>query len=145
MGVPEPVTAAHGRWRRPGRPRTGQYVAARAPMLIDGLIDRAHSDWPETSFVLSLPSGEQVFVLPHRDGPPCVAGHSGYVSICVLPFSRVAPGRSGGRCRMTPVDSQGQPAPTPFYEIDVRSGMLILGARSPEPARFDPGSPHATE
>src|SRR4051794_32357301 len=121
------VTSPH-RWHRPARPRAGQYVADRAPTLIDGLIDRAHGTSPETSFILSLPSGEQVLVPPHTAEQPCVARHSGYFRRCVLPFCELGPSRRGGRCRMTPVGRQGHPVSAPFYEVDLRSGMLVMGA-----------------
>ena len=126
--IPEQVTAAQPRWRRPARPRTGQHVPERAPNLIDGLIDRVHTDWPETSFILSLPSGEQIFMPWHVDGPPCAVDHTGYFRRCVLPFCQVSPSRGGGRCRMTPVALDDQPARTPFYAVDLRTGMLVMGA-----------------
>jgi len=126
--IPEQMTSGHPRWRRPARPRTGQCVPDRAPTLIDGLIDRVHLDWPQMSFILALPSGERVFMPRHTDGPPCVAAHSGYFRQFVLPFCQVDPTRSGGRCRMTPVAVDEQPALTPFYEIDLRSAMLVMGA-----------------
>lgn len=124
----EQPTPAQHRWRRQTRPRTGEYGPERAPSLIDGLIDRAHVAWPETSFILSLPSGEQIFMPRHTGGAPCGAEHSGYFRRLVLPFCRVDRSRRGGRCRMTPVALDGSSAPVPFYEVDLRSGMLVLGA-----------------
>ena len=132
--IPEQMTAGHSRWRRPARPRSGQFVPDSAPTLIDGLIDRVHLDWPETSFILALPSGEQVFIPRHTDGPPCAAAHSGYFRQFVLPFCVVDPTLGGGRCRMTPVAVDEQPALTPFYDIDLRSGTLVMGA-GPAPQR----------
>lgn len=126
--IPERATSAQHRWRRQTRPRTGQYGPERAPRLIDGLIDRVHLDWPETSFILWLPCGEQIFVPRHAGGGPCGAQHSGYFRRLVLPFCQVGPSCRGGRCRMTPVALDGHSAPAPFYEVDLRSGMLVLGA-----------------
>jgi len=116
------------RWPRPARPRGGQFVPDRAPTLIDGLIDRVHIDWPETSFILALPSGVQVFVPRHSAGPRCTADHSGYFGRFVLPYCAVDQTRGGGRCRMTPFAVDGQPTLTPFYEVDLGSGMLVMGA-----------------
>lgn len=132
--IPEQMTSTHPRWRRPGRPRSGHCSPDRAPGLIDGLIGRVHNDWPETAFVLALPSGEEVFVPRHAAGPPCAADHSGYFRECVLPFCATDPTRSGGRCRMKPLAVDEQPALMPFYEIDLRSGMLVMGA-GPGPHR----------
>ena len=136
--IPEQMTSAHPRWRRPARSRSGQCVPDGAPALIDGLIDRAHIDWPETSFILALPSGEGVFMPRHTDGPPCAADHSGYFRQYVLPFCQVDPTRSGGQCRMKPFAVDEQPAMSPFYEIDLRSGMLVLGS-GPAPHRDPAG------
>ena len=143
--IPEQSTSTHSRWRRPARPRSGLFVPDLAPTLIDGLIDRVHIDWPETSFILTLPTGEQIFMPRHTDGPRCAADHSGYFRHWVLPFCAVDPTRSGGRCRMNPVAVGEQPALTPFYEIDLRSGMLVMGAgpasHRDEPARALPPPP----
>jgi len=131
--IPEQNSWPHARWRRPARLRGGQCVPAIAPSLIDGLIDRVHLDWPDTSFILALPSGEEVFVPTHFSGPRCAAEHRGYYALFVLPFVRVDPTRGGGRCRMKPVTLDEPPARVPFYEIDLRSGMLVMGA-GPTPA-----------
>jgi hypothetical protein len=128
--IPEQMTSAYPGWRRPARPRAGVCVPDRAPTLIDGLINRVHIDWPEAAFVLGLPSEEQVFVPPHTDGPLCAADHSGYFRQCVLPLYAVDPTRSGGRCRMKPLAVDHHPPIMPFYEIDLRSGMLVMGAGS---------------
>ena len=62
-------------------------TAVRAARLIDALIDHAHSDWPETCFVLRMPSGEDVFLPAHRSGgTPCPLGHAGYFRDRVRPF-----------------------------------------------------------
>jgi len=126
--IPEQATFTRAAWRRTGRPRGGQFVPERAPALIDGLIDRVHLDWPETSFVLALPSGEQVFVPRHAAGPRCTADHAGYFGRFVRPYCAVDQSRGEGRCRMTPFAVDEQPSPTPFYEVDIASGLLVKGA-----------------
>jgi len=126
--IPEQATFTRAGWRRPARPRSGQFVPERTPALIDGLIDRVHLDWPETSFILALPSGEQVFVPRHAAGPRCTDDHSGYFGRFVLPYCPVDQTRGGGRCRMTPFAVDQQPTSMPFYEVDLASGLLVMGA-----------------
>lgn len=134
--IPEQATFTRAGWRRPARPRSRQFVAERTPALIDGLIDRVHLDWPETSFILALPSGEQVFVPRHSAGPRCTTDHSGYCGRFVLPYCAADQTRGRGRCRMTPFAVDEPPTSTPFYEVDLPSGMLVMGAC---PARHQEG------
>jgi hypothetical protein len=107
-------------------------IAELAPELIDLLIDRVHYEWPESSFVLRTPSGEQVLVPSHlAGGPRCIRGHARYFKDLVLPFCEVDPIRRGGRYRMVPLaPGGGARVDAPCYELNLRSGVLTVGTGS---------------
>lgn len=106
--------------------------SSRAGQLIDGLIDRVHQEWPSTTFILELPTGEQVLLPRHAVGlEPCRESHAGYFSSVVRPLCAAAPTpRSRGWCWMVPLrDSQTQP---PDYCLELRSGMVTTSGATTE-------------
>ena len=108
----------------------GRSRAARTRRLIDGLIDRAHSDWPAVTFVLALPSGEQVLLPRHLAGlAPCDDRHSGYFSSVVRPHCAAEPvQRVRGTCRMVPL--RGSARHPPEYRLELRSGEVVTVSAS---------------
>jgi len=99
--------------------------AARTRRLIDGLIDRAHSEWPSVTFVLAFPSGERVLLPHHLAGlAPCDDRHSGYFTMVIRPHCAADPiPRVRGTCRMVPVRGSGRFPPE--YRLELRSGEVV--------------------
>ena len=98
--------------------------AAHTRRLIDELIDRAHSEWPTVTFVMTFPSGEQVLLPRHQAGlAPCDREHSGYFTTVIRPHCAVDPvPRSRGTCRMVPL--HGSARQPPEYHLELRSGLV---------------------
>lgn len=98
---------------------------ARTRRLIDGLIDRAHSEWPSVTFVLALPTGEEVLLPRHLAGlAPCDGQHSGYFNTVIRPHCAADPvPRVRGTCRMVPL--RGSARHPPEYRLELRSGQVI--------------------
>lgn len=106
---------------------------AHARRLIDDLIDRAHSEWPSVTFILTLPTGEQVLLPRHRAGlTACDDEHSGYFSSVIRPHCTADPvPRAGGICRMVPSGRPpahppkgGSTRGPPEYRLELRSGEV---------------------
>ena len=97
---------------------------AHARRLIDGLIDRAHSEWPSVTFILALPTGEQVLLPHHLAGlAPCDDEHSGYFISVIRPHCAADPvPRGRGTCRMVPVSRTSHLPPE--YRLELRSGVV---------------------
>ena len=106
--------------------------AARTRRLNDGLIDRAHSEWPSVTFVLALPTGEQVLLPHHLAGlAPCGGQHSGYFNVVIRPFCAADPvPRVRGTCRMVPL--HGSARHPPEYQLELRSGEVVT-VTAPDP------------
>jgi hypothetical protein len=98
---------------------------AHTRQLIDGLIDRAHSEWPTVTFVIALPSGEQVLVPRHLAGlASCDGQHSGYFNTVIRPRCGSDPvPRVRGTCRMVPL--RGSSRHPPEYRLELRSGEVV--------------------
>ena len=99
--------------------------AAQTRRLIDELIDRAHSEWPSVTFVLALPSGEQVLLPRHLAGlAPCADQHDGYFNTVIRPHCAADPvPRVRGTCRMVPL--RGSARHPPEYRLELRSGEVV--------------------
>jgi hypothetical protein len=102
----------------------GESSDQRTRRLIDALIDHAHLEWPTVTFVLRLPSGEELLVPRHVNGlAQCQSGHAGYYSHHVRPFCQFDPvPRHRGSCRVAPLPGGSIDVPT--YVVDLRSGVL---------------------
>jgi len=102
----------------------GGSKAAHTRRLIDELIDRAHSEWPTVTFVMTFPSGEQVLLPRHQAGlAPCDREHSGYFITVIRPHCAVDPvPRSRGTCRMVPL--RGSARQPPEYHLELQSGLV---------------------
>jgi hypothetical protein len=102
----------------------GETSTERTRRLIDGLIDHAHAQWPTITFVLQLPSGEEILVPRHINGlPQCGPQHIGYYSRQVRPFCQFDPvPRHRGSCRVAPI--AGASPEVPSYSVDLQSGVL---------------------
>jgi len=99
--------------------------AAQSRRLIDGLIERAHSEWPSVTFVLAFPSGERVLLPQHQAGlAPCEDRHSGYFTMAILPHCAADPiPRVRGTCRMVPLRGSGRIPPE--YRLELASGEVV--------------------
>ncbi len=97
---------------------------ARTRRLIDTLIDRAHSEWPTVTFVMTFPSGEQVLLPRHQAGlASCERRHTGYFAAVIRPHCAADPiPRRHGACLMVPL--QGSPRHPPQYRLELRSGLV---------------------
>ncbi len=112
--------------------------AAQLARLIDGLIDRAHSEWPSVTFVLALPSGERVLLPRHLAGTgPCEGRHSGYFTTVIRPHCAADPApHARGTCLMVPLRGSARPAPE--YRLELRSGQVVTSASADRTARDEP-------
>ncbi|HEY5879104.1 MAG TPA: hypothetical protein VIU11_09340 [Nakamurella sp.] len=101
-------------------------TTAPARQLIDELIDRAHSEWPSVTFIIALPTGEQVLLPHHLAGlAPCRDGHAGYFSSVIRPHCAVDPvPRGAGTCRMVPLRRPPGGRQPPEYRLTLRSGEV---------------------
>lgn len=92
--------------------------------LVDDLIDRAHTEWPAVTFILTFPSGEQMLLPRHLAGlAPCVGRHVGYVDSVIRPHLGGDPAPGGrGACRAVPLRTA--PAGAPEYRLDLGTGRL---------------------
>ena len=102
---------------------------ARVRVLIDALIDRAHHEHPTAFAVLTLPSGERMYVASHVAAQPaCPTGHSGFFGERIRPFHGPAaiPGRGSSDLRPLLLDVHCDPAVRHRlrYRLDLRSGDL---------------------
>jgi hypothetical protein len=99
----------------------GGSATAHARQLVDGLIDRVHSEWPSVTFVMAFPTGEQVLLPPHRAGlPPCEHAHDGYFNAVIGPHCAADPlPRARGTCRLVPLRGT-----SPEYWLELRSGTV---------------------
>lgn len=104
---------------------------ADARQMIDELIDRAHSEWPGVTFVMTFPTGEQVMLPRHLAGlPACEHRHAGYFAAVVRPFCAADPiPRARGTCRMVPLS--GSTGESPEYRLELGSGEVTVSTLTP--------------
>lgn len=109
---------------------------SRVRILIDALIDRAHRDHPKAYAVLTLPSGERMYIASHGAAePPCPAGHSGFFAERIRPFHAPAsiPGRGSSDLRPLQLDVHTDLSTRQFrrYRLDLRSGEMTVFRTTP--------------
>lgn len=104
---------------------------SRVRQLVDDLIDRVHREHPTAYAVLTLPSGERMYVASHgatRSG--CPAGHAGFFAERIEPFHGPAavPGRGSSDLRPldldVPIDLGTRRAVR--YRLDLRGGATSV-------------------
>ena len=104
---------------------------SRVRLLTDALVDRAHQEHPTAYAVLTLPSGERMYVASHGAAEPrCPAGHSGFFAERIRPFHGPAaiPGRGSSDLRPLVLDVHVDPHARRIqrYRLDLRSGDLQI-------------------
>lgn len=104
---------------------------ARVRLLTDALVDRVHLEHPAAYAVLTLPSGERMYVASHRAAEPrCPAGHSGFFADRIRPFHGPAavPGRGSSDLRPLQLDVHTDPRGRRFrrYRLDLRNGEMSV-------------------
>lgn len=104
---------------------------ARVRLLTDALVDRAHLEHPTAYAVLTLPSGERMYVASHRAAEPrCPGHHSGFFAERIRPFLGPAtiPGRGSSDLRPLLLDMHVDPRARRFrrYRLDLRSGEMSV-------------------
>ena len=109
---------------------------SRVRILIDALIDRVHHDHPKAYAVLTLPSGERMYVASHGIAEPrCPAGHAGFFAERIRPFHSPAaiPGRGSSDLRPLLLDVHTDLSTRQFrrYRLDLRSGEMSVSRTTP--------------
>lgn len=104
---------------------------ARVRLLTDALVDRAHHAHPTAFAVLTLPSGERMYLASHVVAEPaCPAHHAGYFVDRIRPFHGPAaiPGRGSSDLRPLQLDAHVDPAARRLrrYRLDLRGGELSV-------------------
>lgn len=107
---------------------------SRVRSLVDGLVDRAHREHPTAYAVLTLPSGERMYVASHGIAEPaCPAGHTGFFAARIRPFHGpgAIPGRGSSDLRPLALDVVIDPVArrTVRYRLDLRSGDTAVTVR----------------
>lgn len=103
----------------------------RVRLLVDGLVDRVHREDPTAYAVLTLPSGERMYLASHGMArPACPKGHDGFFATRIRPFHGPAaiPGRGSSNLRPLLLDVYVDPAARRFrrYRLDLRSGETAI-------------------
>lgn len=104
---------------------------ARVRTLTDALLDRVHLEHPSAYAVLTLPSGERMYVASHGVADPrCPAGHSGFFAERIRPFCGPAtiPGRGSSDLRPLVLDVHVDPPARRIrrYRLDLRSAEMSV-------------------
>lgn len=103
----------------------------RVRLLVDGLVDRVHREDPTAYAVLTLPSGERMYLASHGVAdPPCPPGHTGFFAERIRPFLGPAaiPGRGSGDLRPLLLDVPIDLPRRRFrrYRFDLRTGEVSM-------------------
>ncbi|WP_420122581.1 hypothetical protein [Nakamurella sp.] len=107
---------------------------SRVRLLVDDLIDRVHHEYPAAYAVLTLPSGERMYVASHDAARPgCSAGHAGFFAERIRPFHGPAavPGRGSSDLRPLLLDVPLDLATRRVlrYRLDLRAGDVAVVVR----------------
>ena len=105
----------------------------RTHRLIDGLIDRAHTNWPGAPCLLHLPTGEEFFVSQHTARQSyCSDLHAGYFQHLIHPYCEVDPTpHNRGVCEIHPLTEVGIGSTHPAYLVDIHSGICAFTEEPP--------------
>ena len=128
-----PDGPAVGRTSAKDRVTAGSW-RSRVRQLVDDLVDRAHREHPTAYAVLTLPSGERMYVASHDAArPACSAGHTGFFAERIRPFHGPAavPGRGSSDLRPVlldvPLDLGSRRVLR--YRLDLRGGDVTVLVR----------------
>lgn len=104
---------------------------SRVRHLVDDLVDRVHREHPTAYALLTLPSGERMYVASHEAARPgCPAGHAGFFADRIHPFHGPAavPGRGSSDLRPLLLDVPLDLATRRVlrYRLDLRAGDVAV-------------------
>lgn len=104
---------------------------SRVRHLVDDLVDRVHREHPTAYALLTLPSGERMYVASHEAARPgCPAGHAGFFADRIHPFHGPAavPGRGSSDLRPLLLDVPLDLATRRVlrYRLDLRAGDIAV-------------------
>ena len=105
----------------------------RTGRSVDGLIDRAHTDWPGVPCVLHMPTGEEMYVPAHTASEDHGSDyHAGYFGHKIRPYFECDPAPHGrGTCEVHPLTTLAAGSVHAAYQVDLRSGICSSMDKAP--------------